>query len=679
MTIDTSNLLAQVNADISAVNGSTSEADLISLSVMANKLGATRTLLDAEIQSRINALSGDESAKTNLTLAVTATKTASSGAVNTLTTFVFPSNNYPESVIDGDKKYLRTGVIDTDITSYPEANVGTAESLALHGGDTPIAPTPLPVRAINNAGVPVNTINNKSTTHQTGNYGGTVRGVVYISNKFIVLDAGSELNEITVTGTGNLTFKANAALGLPDNGWSLSSAFSSGGYAAFIRYYSGTYYWFQIHPNGSSVHSSGTIDAQLRDLGYTGATTYILNAHYHLAGGNLYRGSLGGSGLTLCTINTTGSVTSLQSDGSRIYINGKAYRRVDSLVFELDPYAPSPIGISSTHTWSGSHWVRASSSGTNVVFTTFGLNTPSYVTTGSFYETDRDTIFDRISHEGNAHNFDEINLAFDSDDVKGITADSVNVWSLTNVDIKRFTSDGANEVVYRDDQYIDPGLGSASQLSFNGASVTYIINTAYNYPTSFVPTITPQYSIDISGEVTTAQDLHSDGVNIWVLDNSNSVVYLYDNINSTGDYSTTSYDLSAIDNDGRALTFDGTNWFYVGMQNVSLYKLDASFALVDTLPLPNQITSPTAACVIDDDILITCEDTNLIYQLRRNDAYYLANIPIVTGSTGVMPKDSNIWVSDDDIAYRYVKGQDFIGSAVEILDEGVPRYLLVRK
>jgi hypothetical protein len=70
MVINTSNLLTQVNAGIAAVTSSTSEADLIALSVMANKLGADRTVLDAEIQTRITNLTGAEATKTNLTLAV---------------------------------------------------------------------------------------------------------------------------------------------------------------------------------------------------------------------------------------------------------------------------------------------------------------------------------------------------------------------------------------------------------------------------------------------------------------------------------------------------------------------------------------------------------------------------------------------------------------------------------
>jgi hypothetical protein len=87
MTIDTSNLLTQVNADIAAVTSGTSEADLIALSVMANKLGATRTVLDAEIQTRITNLTGAEATKTNLTLAVA----SSAGAGGILKPVAFAS------------------------------------------------------------------------------------------------------------------------------------------------------------------------------------------------------------------------------------------------------------------------------------------------------------------------------------------------------------------------------------------------------------------------------------------------------------------------------------------------------------------------------------------------------------------------------------------------------------
>jgi len=644
LELDYSKLVSVFNDADTLVNSSTSDADKASLN-------AARAIIDK--------------------------KEGMNADINTFIKFHFPSGAYPDLVQVGGDIALKTGAIDTAIENYPDANIATASSTSTHGGVTPVKPVVYPTRAQNNLGIPINQVSQAkaATVVWNNTFGGAAIGCAMSASLLFIMTSDGDIsyqNIVASTGS-NLAHKYNGESQPLSAPWSLvATADNTSGYAYFLRRDGlGKYHYIQAS-SGGLQHNA--IYSELSSLGTIYDVFFYESSYFFsLSGGKLYRStSANGQNPSEVILPNGTAGTTLYFDGHRLYTNGKYYRPITMDTWVKDEYAVGMVGVGPKRGFTGSHWVSVIGS-TTISVTTYGHDNPSYLTRGLSFDRDKDTSFSEIPHEGNAHNADEIDMSFSSTNIKGLESDGAYIWALTDGAIYRFTDAGSDGITYRDDQYIAPEISS-------GTAGGVIGKVSFTYPASFTPTVTHQPKLDISAQVPLAQDLTTDGTNIWVLTAGTSLVRKFKDITTMGIPDGPAIDLSGFDNDMRGIARIDSNQFWcVGAQNKKLYVFDGNFTHISTQTLPSVITNPTSMTLSPNNHLwISCADTNQVHEITQG-LNYTGVVQTVANSRGVMVKDGDMWVADNQRAYRYVLGNQYIGSLTKKMDGDVPLYVVVKK
>lgn len=115
--MNTEKIKTTVEAQITALTGAESDAELLALSKAADSVGADRAALDAIIQGRITALTNDSETRTLLALA----KAVESGSNVVPVGGSLAINQDGPLVVDSGRHYLRTGHVSTDVDTYVAA------------------------------------------------------------------------------------------------------------------------------------------------------------------------------------------------------------------------------------------------------------------------------------------------------------------------------------------------------------------------------------------------------------------------------------------------------------------------------------------------------------------------------------------------------------------------------